>query len=184
MKLEELKLRGCNVRPIRTGTAVDPALRMQEWREKLACVCRAIRAAAKRGQPYTVSRNTARGVVQVNTNGWYEVDGIFYVTFPHGPKRLRYEGMDVFQADTIGEVCEITVTVEQEIMAGTLDAEIQAMFALSEDQKRRMADGKLINKVARADAMGKKVKMSDRTKVERLLKNPEYKIAYEDARAA
>lgn len=184
MDLDELKKRGCNVRPLRASVAADPLLQMEEWREKLAGTCRGIRSAAKRREPYTVARKTTKGVVEVNANGWYERNGTYYVTIPNGPKRLSYNGTEVFRADSIPEVVEITEVLEKAILAGHLDNEVRAMFSLSEDQKRRMLDGKLIHKVARARANGKYVSDADRARVDRLLKNPEYRDTYDAAFAA
>jgi hypothetical protein len=184
MDLDELKMRACDVRPLRASVAVDPLLQLEERREKLAGICRGIRSAAKRREPYTVARNTAKGMIEVNANGWYERNGSYYVTIPYGPKRLSYGGAEVFRADSIPEVIEITEALEKAILAGRLDNEVRAMFSLSEDQKRRMLDGKLIHKVARARANGKYVSDADRARVDRLLKNPEYRDAYDAAFAA
>lgn len=174
---------GANVKPV-SSKAADLETQMKGWRQKIADVASEIEVQLRRGKPHTILRETAKGPVAVNTNGHFKVGADLYVAVPVGPKKLSIGGHAAFRAASVEKACEILAAIRTGALTGELDAEIEAMFSIPEVQKLRMTAGKLIKKVARAEAAGKRVSPSDRAKVERLLKNPEYKAAYEDAFAA
>jgi hypothetical protein len=175
--------RGANVKPA-NAKSLPLQVKLQGWRQKICDTSAGIEAELRRGRPYTILRETAKGPVAINTNGHFTVGDSIFVTIPVGPKKLCIGGHTSFRSTSVEDACAILADIRTATLAGELDAEIEAMFSIPEVQKLRMTAGKLIKKVARAEAAGKRVSASDRAKIERLLKNAEYRAAYEDALAA
>lgn len=181
--IEDIAACGVDIKPpsIKGPSSVAKLL---ENRQRLANVAKETNAAMMRNQPHVRQRKTANGVVNVNTNNWFLVDDVYYFSFSIGPKKLNLNGREVFRGGTLAESCAKLAAIETAALAGQLDAQITAMFSLSDDQKARMRDGKFISRMAKAELTGKATKMADRARLAQLLMDPVHNESYSAAVAA